>query len=303
MLPQPIPQESFTMSALFRSDVTAVGDYRAELGETPVWCQRTQSLLWVDILAQRVLRYWPETKKTEIHDLPSITSAVLLTEKRNLFLLVSIDGIHLYDYDLKSRQTICGYFGAEGTRPNEAAIAPDGSLWFGTLDLKEEKNNGAWYRYEAGADAPDMMLDNVGITNTLVWYEGKVWFADTRKNRFYSANARRINPQKISCFSSGDKSPDGSALAQNGWLITACWGSHCLLRQQINQGELLTLDTAPVPVTQPSCCTFGGPDMTELYITSARKTLEAPHGLEGALLHVQTSTVGAPQNLFKLQKP
>jgi len=43
--------------------VTAVGDYRAELGETPVWCQRTQSLLWVDILAQRVLRYWPETKK------------------------------------------------------------------------------------------------------------------------------------------------------------------------------------------------------------------------------------------------
>ena len=303
MLPQPIPQESFTMSALFRSDVTAVGDYRAELGETPVWCQRTQSLLWVDILAQRVLRYWPETKKTEIHDLPSITSAVLLTEKRNLFLLVSIDGIHLYDYDLKSRQTICGYFGAEGTRPNEAAIAPDGSLWFGTLDLKEEKNNGAWYRYEAGADAPEMMLDNVGITNTLVWYEGKVWFADTRKNRFYSANARRINPQKISCFSSGDKSPDGSALAQNGWLITACWGSHCLLRQQINQGELLTLDTAPVPVTQPSCCTFGGPDMTELYITSARKTLEAPHGLEGALLHVQTSTVGAPQNLFKLQKP
>ncbi len=303
MLPQPIPQESFTMSALFRSDVTAVGDYRAELGETPVWCQRTQSLLWVDILAQRVLRYWPETKKTEIHDLPSITSAVLLTEKRNLFLLVSIDGIHLYDYDLKSRQTICGYFGAEGTRPNEAAIAPDGSLWFGTLDLKEEKNNGAWYRYEAGADAPEMMLDNVGITNTLVWYEGKVWFADTRKNRFYSANARRINPQKISCFSSGDKSPDGSALAQNGWLITACWGSHCLLRQQINQGELLTLDTAPVPVTQPSCCTFGGPDMTELYITSARKTLEAPHALEGALLHVQTSTVGAPQNLFKLQKP
>lgn len=303
MLPQPIPQESFTMSALFRSDVTAVGDYRAELGETPVWCQRTQSLLWVDILAQRVLRYWPETKKTEIHDLPSITSAVLLTEKRNLFLLVSIDGIHLYDYDLKSRQTICGYFGAEGTRPNEAAIAPDGSLWFGTLDLKEEKNNGAWYRYEAGADTPEMMLDNVGITNTLVWYEGKVWFADTRKKRFYSANARRINPQKISCFSSGDKSPDGSALAQNGWLITACWGSHCLLRQQINQGELLTLDTAPLPVTQPSCCTFGGPDMTELYITSARKTLEAPHALEGALLHVQTSTVGAPQNLFKLQKP
>lgn len=127
------------MSVLFRSDVTAIGDYRAELGETPVWCQRTQSLLWVDILAQRVLRYWPETRKTEIHDLPSVTSAVLMTEKRNLFLLVSQDGIHLYDYENKSRQTLCGYPGAEGTRPNEAAIAPDGSLWFGTLDIKRKK--------------------------------------------------------------------------------------------------------------------------------------------------------------------
>lgn len=291
------------MSAFFRSDITAIGDYRAELGETPVWCQRTQSLLWVDILAQRVLRYWPASGQTEIHDLPAVTSAVLLTEKRNLFLLVSQDGIHLYDYAQKSRQKLCDYPGAEGTRPNEAAIAPDGSLWFGTLDIKEEKDNGAWYRYETGAETPEMMLDNVGCTNTLVWFEGKVWFADSKKKRFFSANARRINPLKISCFSSGEKIPDGSALTQNGRLITACWGSKCLLRQQINQGELLTLDTQPVPVTQPSCCTFGGPDMTELFITSARKSLDAPHALDGALLHVETTTIGAPQNLFKLENP
>lgn len=291
------------MSAFFRSDITAIGDYRAELGETPVWCQRTQSLLWVDILAQRVLRYWPASGQTEIHDLPSLTSGVLLTQKRNVFLLVSQDGVHLYDYESKTRQKLCDYPGAEGTRPNEAAVAPDGSLWFGTMDSEEEKMTGAWYRFEAGAEKPEIMLDNVGTTNTLVWYEGKVWFADSRKNRFYSANARRINPLKISCFSSGDKIPDGSALTQNGWLITACWGSKCLLRQQINQGELLTLDTLPVPVTQPSCCTFGGPDMTEIFITSARKNLDAPHALEGALLHAKTATVGAPQNLFKLENP
>lgn len=291
------------MSAFFRSDITAIGDYRAELGETPVWCQRTQSLLWVDILAQRVLRYWPASGQTEIHDLPSLTSGVLLTQKRNVFLLVSQDGVHLYDYESQTQQKLCDYPGAEGTRPNEAAVAPDGSLWFGTMDIEEEKMTGAWYRFETGAEKPETMLDNVGTTNTLVWYEGKVWFADSRKNRFYSANARRINPLKISCFSSGDKIPDGSALTQNGWLITACWGSKCLLRQQINQGELLTLDTLPVPVTQPSCCTFGGPDMTEIFITSARKNLDAPHALEGALLHAKTATVGAPQNLFRLENP
>lgn len=288
------------MSAFLRSAFTAIDDYRADLGETPVWCQRTQSLLWVDILNMKLLRYWPSQQKTETRKLLTLTSAVLLTDALNRFLLVSQDGLHLYDYAFGKTEQLCDYAGTEGTRPNEAAIAPDGSLWFGTMDLKEEQAIGAWYRYETGDEKPLLMMDNIGITNTLAWHEGKVWFADSMKKRFYSANARRINPLKISCFSSGDKTPDGSAVSQDGLLITACWGGKCLLRQQINQGELLTLDTLAVPVTQPSSCTFGGPDMSELFITSARKGLAAPGELDGAVLHVQTATVGTPQNLFRL---
>ncbi|WP_459176402.1 SMP-30/gluconolactonase/LRE family protein [Ewingella americana] len=288
------------MSAFLHSAITPIGEYRADLGETPVWCQRTQSLLWVDIVNLMLLRYWPSQQKTETRKLPALTSAVLLTASLNRFLLVSQDGLHLYDYAFSKTEKLCDYAGAEGTRPNEAAIAPDGSLWFGTMDLKEQQQIGAWYRYEKGDEKPVLMMDNVGITNTLAWHEGKVWFADSMKKRFYSANARRINPLKISCFSSGDKTPDGSAVSQDGTLITACWGGNCLLRQRINQGELLTLDTLPMPVTQPSCCTFGGPDMTELFITSARTGLTSPGELDGALLHVQTSAVGTPQNLFRL---
>jgi sugar lactone lactonase YvrE len=288
------------MSAFLRSAITAIDDYRAELGETPVWCQRTQSLLWVDILNLKLLRYWPSQHKTEMRKLPSLTSAVLLTSALNRFLLVSQDGLHLYDYAFSKTEKICDYVGREGTRTNEAAIAPDGSLWFSTMDLKEEQTLGAWYRYESGAPQPELMMDNVGIPNTLAWHESKVWFADSMKKRFYSANARHINPLKIACFSSGDKTPDGSAVSLDGLLLTACWGSSCLLRQQINQGELLTLDTLPLPVIQPSCCTFGGPDMSELFITSARKGLANPGELDGALLHVQTGTTGTPQNLFRL---
>lgn len=288
------------MPALLRSEITAVGDYRAALGETPVWCQRTQSLLWMDILNQRLLRYWPDTEIIEQRELPSVTSAALLTEKQDTFLLVALDGISLYDYQNDSFTRLCGYAGAEGTRSNEAAIAPDGSLWFGTMDMQEKAKTGAWFRYESGDSAPVMMMDNVGTPNTLAWYEGKVWFADSTQNRFFSGSARRINPLKLSCFSSGDKTPDGSTLTEDGTLLTACWGSHCLLRQKINQGELLTLDTIRVPVTQPSCCTFGGADMTRLFITSARKELPDPAEIEGALLQVETTVRGAGQHLFRI---
>lgn len=288
------------MPAFLRSDFTAVGSYRAELGETPVWCQRTQSLLWVDILQQKLLRYWPAKAHTEIHPLPSLSSAALLTEKEDIFLLISQDGLHLYDYNNQTITRICSYPGREGTRPNEAAIAPDGSLWFGTMDWQENEFLGTWFRYETDDITPSIMMENVGIPNTLAWHECKVWFADSMQKRFFSANARRINPLKISCFSSGDKIPDGSALSLGGLLITACRGNSSLLLQQINQGELLTLENVQVPVTQPSCCTFGGLDMTELFITSARAGMTSPSDLDGALLQVQTATEGVPQNLFRL---
>lgn len=288
------------MPAFLRSEVTAVSDYRAELGETPVWCQRTQSLLWVDIFKQRLLRYWSRTQRVEQRELPSLTSAALLTEQQETFLLVAQDGLFLYDYASEQLTSLCGYAGAEGTRPNEAAIAPDGSLWFGTMDLLEANPLGGWYRYETGDPTPLLMMDNVGTPNTLAWFAGKVWFADSMKKRFYSGNARKINPLKLSCFSSGDKTPDGSTLTEDGILLTACWGNHCLLRQQINQGELLTLDTVGLPVTQPSCCTFGGEDMSQLFITSARKGLDNPLEIEGALLQAKTSARGEGQNLFRI---
>ena len=41
------------MADFLRSEITPVNDYRAELGETPVWCDRSQSLLWVDINRQQ----------------------------------------------------------------------------------------------------------------------------------------------------------------------------------------------------------------------------------------------------------
>lgn len=286
------------MSSFLRSEFTAVGDYRAELGETPVWCDRSQSLLWVDILAQRLLRYWPATAEITIHSLPELTSAALLTERDDIFLLLCQSGIQRYDFARQSTELLCPYPDAPGTRPNEAAIAPDGSLWFGAMDLAEKDPIGGWYRYQHGDTMVTRMMDAVTIPNTLVWFEGKVWFADSAAKRFYSGNARRIDRKKISCYSSGDTTPDGSALSRDGQLINACFGGGCLRRYQINQGELLAEDNIPLPVVQPSCCTFGGSDMKTLFVTSARKQLESPGELDGALLQAKTSVTGAAQHRF-----
>lgn len=289
------------MAAFLRSDVTPVNDYRAELGETPVWCDRSQSLLWVDINRQRLLRYWPSRRETEIRNLPGVTSGVLLTDKEEQFLLVSQLGIATYDFASGEIAVLCDYpEEIAKTRPNEAAIAPDGSLWFGTMDLTENDPIGAWYRYAAGDAAPEMMMDKLTIPNTLVWHENRVWFADSSAKRFYSGNSKRINSRTLNCYSSGELTPDGSTLTTSGRLVNACFGHHCLFTYQINDGELLAEEAIPLPVSQPSCCTFGGPERKTLFITSARKGLENPGELDGALLQVETNETGVPQHRFIL---
>ena len=70
-----------------------VDNYRAMLGESPVWCFRSQSLIWVDILQHRLLRYWPQRDdRIEIHELPFLCSAALLTTEPEQFLLVTTQG-------------------------------------------------------------------------------------------------------------------------------------------------------------------------------------------------------------------
>jgi len=281
--------------------VNIIGSYRAQLGETPVWCTQSQSLLWVDILAQRLLRYWPAQKgRLDIHPMPLFTSAVLLTTQKERFLTVSQSGIALYDYDTQRFTPLCDYpSDAFGTRPNEAAIAPDGALWFSTMDPAAEKAIGGWYRFAVGNSAPQHLLGNQRVPNTLQWHNGHIWFADSLLNRFYCAQLvqSQLVTRAVHCV---DGIPDGSALTGDGQLINARWGQSRLVRYQLRETQAQELDSLALPVAQPSSCTFGGPDLSELYITSARDGLSHPTETDGALLRISTPLTGVPAGHFQL---
>ncbi|WP_313081157.1 SMP-30/gluconolactonase/LRE family protein [Atlantibacter sp.] len=280
---------------------SVIGSYRAQLGETPVWCMRSQSLLWVDILQQCLLRYWPtEDQRLEERPMPPFTSAVLLTQQPETFLVVSQDGIRLYDYATGNFKHYCDYpDDARGTRPNEAAIAPDGALWFSTMDPAAEAALGSWYRLAPGDNAPQRLLSQQWVPNTLHWYDGNIWFADSFRHCFYCADDR-INSLTPLAVHPVDGIPDGSALTTDGQLINARWGQSRLVRNQLDGRQIIELDCLPLPVLQPSSCTFGGPTLSDLYITSARQGLSQPSKTDGALLRVTTTLTGVPARYFRL---
>lgn len=285
------------------ASIQVISDYRAELGETPIWCERSQSLLWVDILQQCLLRYWPaQNGRTEIHAMPPFTSAVLLTEQEEVFLAVSQSGITLYDYARQQFERLCDYpADAGGTRPNEAAISPDGALWFSTMDIEARGPIGSWYRFALGDTSPQRVLGDQLVPNTLQWHAGNLWFADSLRHHFYCAqhNAAGLT---ILATHEIEGIPDGSTLTDAGQLINARWGQARLVHYQLSVTQMTELSTLALPVTQPSSCTFGGPTLSDLFITSARVGLALPGRTDGALLCVATTLTGQPSGQFRTIK-
>ncbi|MDX3178245.1 SMP-30/gluconolactonase/LRE family protein, partial [Streptomyces scabiei] len=49
---------------------------------------------------------------------------------------------------------------------------------------------------------------------------------------------------------------------------------------------------------RPTACAFGGPDLTDLYITTARTGTDTPHPLSGSLLVVPGAGKGLAQPAF-----
>ncbi len=286
---------------LFTTPYVLISDYRSELGESPVWCWRSQSLLWVDILQQKLLRYWPEHACTVVHDLPFVTSAALLTSTEEVFLLVTTKGILSYDYSCQQFDKLCDYpDNPDYTRPNEAAIAPDGALWFGTMDPRAQRRIGSWYRYEAGTQCALKIQESVLIPNTLIWYKEHLWCADTASACFYSVEQTDLSWKTRRSQCVDGKTPDGSTVTTEGLLINAHWGAACLDCYQIENRQLIFQYKLSLPVQQPSSCTFGGKHLTDLYITSARMGLESANPQEGAVLKIPTPVQGCRANLFPL---
>ena len=92
---------------------------------------------------------------------------------------------------------------------------------------------------------------------------------------------------------------DGSAIDAEGCLWNARFAGSCLIRFAPDGRVDRRIE---LPVTNPTCCCFGGPDLRTLYVTSARFGLSdeqlARNPTEGAVLALHTGVSGPPSVRF-----
>ncbi|GHJ37838.1 SMP-30/gluconolactonase/LRE family protein [Streptomyces sp. TS71-3] len=280
----------------------------AALGEGPTWDPGTRRLIWVDILGARIHGYDPATGHRTVQATEQHVGAA--KPRAGGGLVVNLrDGVGVYDPA-----------GEDGGRPgafrwlhrapvprvrgNDAAVAPDGALWAGTMDYGESEGRGSLTRIAPDGTATTV-LDAVTVSN------GTGWSPDGRLMYYVDTPTRRIDVfdfdvaagggeqvsgrREFAAVEKGAGFPDGLTVDADGCVWVALWDGSAV-RRYTPSGKLDRV--VELPVRRPTAPAFGGPDLTDLYITTARTGLTAPHPLSGSLLVVPDAGRGLPQPPF-----
>ncbi|MFL6072690.1 MAG: SMP-30/gluconolactonase/LRE family protein [Mycobacteriales bacterium] len=272
-------------------------DAAAELGEGPTWDPATGTLVWVDILGSTVHRTDPATGR----DAPLTTGQHVGAAKPDTAggLVVNlVDGVGRYgrggDFRWLAR------WPEEGVRGNDAAVDPWGRLWAGTMRYDEGAGGGRLRRLDPDGTVT-VVLDTVTVSNGIGWSPDQrlMYYIDSPTGRvdvFDVDTAGDVGGRRE--FVAVDRgSPDGLCVDADGAVWVSLWDGWAV-RRYTPDGRLDR--EVPVPVSRPSACTFGGPDLRDLYITTARVGLAEPEPHAGALLVLPGAGHGLPPTPFRV---
>lgn len=270
----------------------------AELGEGPTWDAGRARLIWVDILSSRVHLFDPATGRRGVLATEQHVGAAKPHAAGGLVVSLR-DGVGLYDAAGAFRWL--HHDPVEGRRANDAAVAPDGALWAGSMRYDERPGGGTLIRLAPGGEVRTM-LPEVTVSNGLGWSpDGSLmYYIDTPTRRIdvftVTEQGGLTGRRALVCTRDVPGSPDGMTVDADGCLWVAFWEGGAV-RRYTPDGRLDR--TVALPVSRPTACAFGGRDLTDLYVTTARTgTDPGAEPLAGSLLVLPGAGHGLPQPEF-----
>ncbi|MGW3987377.1 SMP-30/gluconolactonase/LRE family protein [Streptomyces sp. NPDC004830] len=273
----------------------------SELGEGPTWDAAAGRLLWLDVLGCRVHTYDPATGRRTTRRTDQHVGAVKPRAGGGLVLNLR-DGIGLLDPEEDGTGGGFRWLRREpvpGRRANDAAVAPDGSLWAGTMRYDEAPGGGTLSRV-TGDGSAETVLDDVTVSNGTGWSpDGRLmYYIDTPTRRvdvFDHADGRVSGRRTLAEIEEGAGFPDGLTVDADGCVWVALWQG-AAVRRYTPDGRLDRVVDLPVPLV--TACAFGGAGLGDLYVTTARTGLTDPPALAGSLFVVPGAGRGLAQPAF-----
>jgi sugar lactone lactonase YvrE len=273
---------------------------RDALGEVPLWHEPTQILWWIDVRAPNIQCWNPATGEHRRFELPTKSVGSWAFRQKGGMLVSLQDGLYGFDpVDGHVNRLLQLEAEIEGHRLNDGRCDNRGRFWIGTMHDTVRNPTGSLYRVN-----PDLSVhkafDAVNIPNSIAFSpdDKRMYFADSPAKKIwvfdFDLDDARLSNRRVFVDCAADPGvPDGSAMDQDGCLWNANYGGGRIVRYTPG-GEVDRV--IALPVTQPTCCTFGGAQLDTLYITTATQKLTpqelATQPLAGALFAMPTGSRG-----------
>jgi sugar lactone lactonase YvrE len=277
------------------------------LGETPLWCTETQTLLWLDIDGGRLQRFHPVTGRHDAFTFDGryVGSLALMREPGRVLLGIDL-GLFVFDFATGSNELLCQVEPVDiDNRLNDGRCDARGRFWVGTMDNQLHRPNGALYRVDPDGTSQRMFGDVI-VSNTIALApnQSTLYFSDTRRFTTWqfaldSAQGTLSDRRVFVDHSPSRSRPDGACVDAEGFVWNAIFGGGRVVRFSPAGAVDRVIE---VPVANPTCVCLGGPDLKTLYITTARKFLNRAdlrnQPLAGAVLAIDVEVPGLPEQRF-----
>lgn len=314
-----VSKKSGYLSLSTKGEMLASGPVRQiyeaqdSVGESIIWREDDRSLYWIDIGYKRIHQLELYTGRHRLWDTPDFVTSLGMRLDGGFIVGLSRE-VCLWSPGGRFESFACPEPDILDNRLNEGRVSPDGSFWVGTMQNNlhpdgspkaTDRSSGAIYRISPSGDVKRLTENNIGLSNTMAWTtDNRFLFADTSVNEIYAfdydpeALELRNRRAIVSGFERG--LPDGSCIdADNNLWNCRVVGGSCLANFTTD-GELIRV--IELPISWPTSCTFGGDDLSTLFVTSARWSMSDDHlaknPLEGNLFAVKADVQGVPEPRF-----
>ena len=279
------------------------------LGECILWDDVTRSVFWTDIPGRRLYMHDPESDSMDHLEFDEDLCSFGFIEASDKLVCAFQSGIAIVDRTSGGREWVYRLPGSDTVRMNDGRVDRQGRFWVGSMVENEsispdDRFSGELYCLDGKGEVRSH-LQGIGISNSLCWSPGGdvLYFGDSPKREIYAFDfdTRRgtLSNRCVFARTPDGTVPDGSTVDFEGFIWNAEWGQGRVVRYAPDG----TVDTTvQLPASHVTCVAFGGPDLADLYVTTARYGLseealrEQPQA--GDVFVFSTSVHGLPEARF-----
>ena len=254
-----------------------IGKQISQWGEGPIWWGN--SLFYVDIAGNKLLRLKPETGEESIWDVGECIGTIVPSKNDDEVIYAGDTGYVRFNLKTGSKTTLADPEASMRgkNRFNDGKCDPLGRFWAGTISMIKDTGSANLYCLDTDGS---LSLKVSGVTNS----NGICWNADATKMFYIDTPTQNVRAYDYDLESGAisnarvvvdtvahgyNSSPDGMTIDADGMLWVAFCHGACVVRfDPQTDKELQRVD---LPCIETTACAFGGENLDRLFVTTGIK--------------------------------